>query len=297
MPALVTVNVESRNSSPCSVPARAPSTASPDLGVDLGEREAVAAADDRYDEPGVRLHGDAEVVALEQHDLVAVDACVELREHTQRLGDRLQRRGNEKLPVDAGEVAFLDERDGGNLTVRALDLLDDRAPDPADRDAPARVRGERPGSMNVTLRDAPRRSAAADGEQVDPELPGKTTHAGRCACGLERLVAHDDERAGSRWLLRRERSHRAQQVLTLLAEDDQGRAHGRDPALGDEDHQHGAGIRRRDLDRRLVRLDLDERIALGDHISLSHEPAGDLALGEALPEPRQLELVRHAGRW
>ena len=53
------------------------------------------------------------------------------------------------------------------------------------------------------------------------------------------------------------------------------------------------GRGRRDLDRRLVGLDLDERVVLCDLLSLDDEPARDLALGQALAEVGQLELVRH----
>ena len=53
--------------------------------------------------------------------------------------------------------------------------------------------------------------------------------------------------------------------------------------------------RRRDLDRRLVGLDLDERLVLRHLVPLGDEPAGDLAFGQALAEIRKLELVRHGG--
>ena len=61
----------------------------PHLGVELVERARVDVADDRDDEPLLGLHGDADVVALEQHEVVAVDARVQLRELLQRLRDRL----------------------------------------------------------------------------------------------------------------------------------------------------------------------------------------------------------------
>ena len=50
---------------------------------------------------------------------------------------------------------------------------------------------------------------------------------------------------------------------------------------------------RRDLDGRLVGLDLDERIVLGDLLALGHEPARDLALREALSEVGEPERARH----
>ena len=57
--------------------------------------------------------------------------------------------------------------------------------------------------------------------------------------------------------------------------------------------RHFARGRRGDLDRRLVRLDLDERLVLGDLVALGHEPASDLTFGQALAEVGELELVRH----
>ena len=66
-----------------------------------------------------------------------------------------------------------------------------------------------------------------------------------------------------------------------------------DFALADENPRHRPGRRRRDLDRRLVRLDLDERVVLGYLLALRHEPASDLPLGQALAEIRKLKLVGH----
>ena len=42
--------------------------------------------------------------------------------------------------------------------------------------------------------------------------------------------------------------------------------------------------------------DLDEGVVLGDLLPFGDEPAGDLALGQALAEVGQLELVRHRAR-
>ena len=66
-----------------------------------------------------------------------------------------------------------------------------------------------------------------------------------------------------------------------------------DLALGDEDPRDLPGGGRRNLDRRLVGLHLDERVVLGDLLALGDEPAGDLALGQALTEVGELELVGH----
>src|SRR5205823_13023931 len=79
----------------------------------------------------------------------------------------------------------------------------------------------------------------------------------------------------------------------VLADDDQHRADWHDLALGHEDPSYPTGRGRRDLDRRLVGLHLDERIVLTDLLALCDEPARDLALGQALAEVGELELVRH----
>ena len=137
MPALVTVKVESRSSSGCSEPARAPSARrwiSASISATESRSHPRTTGTTR---PGVRVDGDPEVVAVEQHDLVVLDPRVELGELGKRRGRGLQRGRHEQAEVDAGEVAFLDERDGGDLTVRALDLLDDRPPDPAHGHPPS----------------------------------------------------------------------------------------------------------------------------------------------------------------
>ena len=86
LPALVTVNVEPRSSSGLSVPGAGGLGEAPHLGVELLDRGRVAAADDRDDEALVGLDGDAQVVAVEVDDLVAVEARVQLGELLQRLG-------------------------------------------------------------------------------------------------------------------------------------------------------------------------------------------------------------------
>ncbi len=79
----------------------------------------------------------------------------------------------------------------------------------------------------------------------------------------------------------------------VAADHDQHRPDGDGRALLDEDLRDGPGGGRRDLDRRLVRLDLDERLVLGHLVADRDEPAGDLSLRQPLAEIRQLELVRH----
>ena len=87
----------------------------------------------------------------------------------------------------------------------------------------------------------------------------------------------------------------SQPAGAVLADHDQHRPDRDDLALGDEDLRDLAGRGRRDLDGRLVGLDLDERVVLGDLLALGDEPAGDLALGQPFAEIRQLELVGHGG--
>ena len=158
MPALVTVNVESRSSSGWSVPARAPSAS-------RWSSASISATESRsqprttgHDETRLGVDGDAEVVAVEQHDLVVVDPRVQLRELCERTRRGPQRGRDEEIEVDAGEVAFLDERHGRDLAVRALDLLDDRAPDAAHRHPPPLERSGR--GANVGLGHAAARARA-----------------------------------------------------------------------------------------------------------------------------------------
>ena len=81
--------------------------------------------------------------------------------------------------------------------------------------------------------------------------------------------------------------------LAIAADGHEHRADRHDLALGDEDTRHDARGWRRDLDGRLVRLDLDERIVLGHLLPLGDEPPRDLAFREALAEVGEFELVRH----
>ena len=93
--------------------------------------------------------------------------------------------------VDAGEVALLDERHGRDLAVRALDLLDDRAPDSPHRDASAL--GGRDGGTDVRLGHLAARTGAAYRREVDAELAREPVERER----LERLRADDgDDRLG-----------------------------------------------------------------------------------------------------
>jgi hypothetical protein len=96
----------------------------------------VAAAHDRHDEALLRLHREAEVVAVEVDDRVAVEARVQLRDLLQRFRARLQHLRDERREVDLGEVALLDPRHRGNR-VRAGHVLGDQPANAAQRLAPA----------------------------------------------------------------------------------------------------------------------------------------------------------------
>ena len=60
--------------------------------------------------------------------------------------------------------------------------------------------------------------------------------------------------------------------------------------------KHGARVRRRNLDRRLVGLDLHERLVLVHGLPLGDEPACDFALRQALAEIGQLERASPSSR-
>ena len=53
------------------------------------------------------------------------------------------------------------------------------------------------------------------------------------------------------------------------------------------------GERRRDLDRRFGRLDLDEGLVQGDRVALADQPLDDPAVLEALAEIRHREDALH----
>ena len=125
------------------------------------------------------------------------------------------------------------------------------------------------GPTDVRLGDPAAGPRRLHGREVDPELLRDPPHQWR------RLHA------------------RRGRLAAVLADHDQNRTDGRHLALGDQDARDLPGGGRRDLDRRLVGLDLDQRLVLGDLVALRDEPPGDLALGQPLAEVGQLEFVRH----
>src|SRR6188472_3078535 len=113
------------------------------LDGDLLDGALLAAADDGDDQPVVCLHGDADVHPVEEHDVVSLQASVELGEPREGAGRRVDCQRDEEGEVGPGEVALLDEGDGRDLAVRARHLFDDRAADPADRNTPPVARPHR----------------------------------------------------------------------------------------------------------------------------------------------------------
>ena len=141
LPALVTVNVDPRSSSGASVLSRTRSASDVSSAWISSADLRVAAAHDRHHEPLRGLHGDADVVAIEIDDGVAVEPCVQLRELRQRVGRRLDDGRHELLHVDRLEVALLDPGDGGtSRCARAMcSAMTRRTPRSGSRRSPAAV--------------------------------------------------------------------------------------------------------------------------------------------------------------
>ena len=150
--------------------------------------------------------------------------------------------------------------------------------------------GATAGGAHVVLRDAAARPAARDRAEVDSELLRDSANE-RCRPHLGRGLARRC-RLLRRSLFRARLLHVCRRGA-VLADHDQHGPDRHDLALGHEDARDLPGRRRRNLDRRLVGLHLDERVVLGDLLALGDEPARDLALGQALAEIGELELVRH----
>ena len=165
--------------------------------------------------------------------------------------------------------------------MRAREVLEHLPLDPANRLAPLRLAAGA-AAADVLFGDPPLRPRAGDRREVDAELFRQPPHERRRANLLWGLAPRSGARPRFRFRLR-----------PVPADDDEHGSDGNDLAFGDENLRHHAAGGRRDLDRRLVGRDLDERVVLRDLLALLHEPARDLALGEALAEVGQLELVGH----
>ena len=146
----------------------------PHLGVELVERARVAAADDRDDEPLLGLDGDADVVAVEQHELAVLDARVQLRElaaATRRppsaraaraASGRRREKSHSSTQVTAGISRCARVRCSNicRLTPRS----GSRSPSVGCRTRPPAA------AAHVLLGDPPLRPGAGDGGEVDAEL-------------------------------------------------------------------------------------------------------------------------------
>jgi hypothetical protein len=128
------------------------------------------------------------------------------------------------------------------------------------------------------------RGRSADDAGFDPALRGRGLHLGGVLAGLRRL--------GSR--LRR-RGSPAEAAGRVGVDGDDRRPDVDGLALRHEQLGDDAGIRRRQLDERLRRLDLDERVVDLHGVAGLDPPRDDLGLGEALPGVGEAELldVRH----
>ena len=271
-----------------------------DLGGELVDRALVSQPRTTgTTRPVVGLHGDADVVAVEVDDLVSLEPRVQLRELLRATGahgleHRRRRAASRSTRL---EVALLDPGHRRHLAVRARHVLGDQRAErrAAARGVPPGRPGDRPAAAHVLLGDLAVRAGAGDDRRGRRRAPGRS-----CGRAASRGRAPPGRVWDRSWGLSLGHGRCGHGLLRparpVLADHDEHRPDRDDLALGDEDPRDLPGRRRRDLDRRLVGLDLDERIVLGDLLALRDEPAGDLALGQALAEVGQLELVGHRGR-
>ena len=290
MPALVTVKVESRSSSGWSDPARAPSASR--------RSSASISAIERRSQPrttGTTRPASVSTATPRSYRSSRTMSSSSIRalssgKFHQRRSCGLQRRGDEQLAVDACEVALLDERHRGDLAVRALDLLDDGAPDATHRDPAPLGRCDR--SVNVGgLGHAPTRTRAANRREVHGEITSKPVQRGRTSSGSEPTTAtigsvgSGSSTGGA--------ATRVKELLSARADHREGGADSGELSFARDDAQDDPGHGRADLDGRLVGLNLDDRLVLVDGLALTNEPARDLAFGQPITEIRQRERVRH----
>ena len=306
-PALVTVNVDPRSSSGSSEPARAASARRPASAASSVDGRGVAAADDGDDEALIGLDGEPEVVAVEVDDLVAFETRVQLGELAAatapspagRAATRSDRSTSVKSHSSTYVTAGISRCDVDTCSTisRRMPRSGSRRPSGANVGAdPSVAADSAPARAHVLLGDAAAGAAALDGRQLDAELLREAPDERRRTNSGERLGGNggDDRLVRRRSTAAGSVVDGAEQLLAFVSDHDQDGTHRRHVTLGDEDPQDCAPGRRGDLDGRLVRLDLDERIVLGDRVTLGDEPARDLALRQALAEIRKLELVRHA---
>ena len=172
--------------------------------------------------------------------------------------------------------------------MRALDLFDDRAPDAADGHAAPFERCG--GGADVGLGDAAARTCSlTDAKSTERSRASRCSVSASSGSEPTTATIGSAGSGASNGGIATERSSCSPgapisaSVAPIAAIS---------TVLG-EDPEHDAGHRRADLDRRLVGLDLDDRLVLDHRIALAHEPAGDLALGQPLAQLRQRERVCH----
>ena len=148
-----------------------------DLRAELLDRLLVRAAHDGHDEPVVRLHRDADVVAIEVEDRVAVEARVQLGELDERLGARLDDGREQAVERNVLEVALLDPGDRRHLAVRARHVLGDDSTDATERLSP---------SLGFATGRAPRTSSSVMRPPgPEPEIAARSTPS---SCAIRRTT-------------------------------------------------------------------------------------------------------------
>ena len=272
-------------------------------------------------------------VALEDQLAGAgIEARVELRVLPERERRRLQEKarqgeGDAALPsalevaaedlVEVGNVGAVEVGHVGHERRRQRHTLGDRAPEVGERQPLDRApllepgqrrrlepdRRQRPGAgraarglrrarglgagrparaANVGVGDPAAGTGALYRAQIDAELAREPAGGRR---GRDRTP-----RRGPRGRARRGRSGPGQ---VAVGERDEHLAHLHRLTRLDVDPLHAPGERRRNLDLRLVGLDLEEGRIFADHVALVHEHADDLRLGESLAQIGQREDARH----
>ena len=201
----------------------------PHLCAELVDRAAVAVAHDGNEEPGVGLHGNAEVVAVEEDDLVALEARVQLRELLQGLGDGLEHGRHEHVEVDPREVAFLDPGHGRDFAVGSRHVLGDHTPHTPQGLAPSLSRPGR--AADVFLGDASLRAGARERVQLNAELLRDLAHE-RC-----RASFRGGRRLRDGLTLR---LYPGRAVARVAADDDEHRPNRDDLPFLDQDARDGA---------------------------------------------------------
>ena len=176
LPALVTVNVEPRSSSAVKRSRAGTLGEVGNLRRELVHALLVRGPDDGHDQSALRLHCDADVVAVEVDDRVAVEARVELRKLGESLGARPHDGCEQSIQRDVLEVALLDPGHRRDLAVRTGHVLRDQAPHAAQRLAPSLSLLDARNGANVVLRDASAGPGAFHRREIDPELLRDATH-------------------------------------------------------------------------------------------------------------------------